>query len=59
MQASMRTVVIVVSGEGTKDLGEVPLACDQQPVEALGARSLHPAFRHRVGFGRADRGAVL
>lgn len=45
-----------MSDEGTKHLVEVPPARDQQPVEAFGTRSLHPALRHRVGFRRADRG---
>jgi hypothetical protein len=43
-QSSMRSFLVVVLSVGAKDAIEAPGAGDQQPVQAVCANGLHPAF---------------
>jgi hypothetical protein len=55
-ERSVGTVAVVMLDVDPKDLLEVAAAHDQQPVQALGTDSAHPALRVGVGLGRPDWG---
>ena len=55
LQPSMRSFLVVVLHVGPQGAVEMTGSEDQQPVQAVGANGLHPAFGEGVGVRGSDR----